>query len=398
MIYLDNGATSFPKPKGMVAAMEECILKYCGNPGRSGHEMSLKTGEKVYRAREAVARLFHIESGERLVFTKNTTEALNMGLQGVLRAGDHVVTTSMEHNSVLRPLKSLERKGITQTIIRAGKDGFVRPSDFEKCLKRNTRLFVVTAASNVTGTKMPLGEIGQIARRAGVIFMVDGAQGAGCMDLDVSRLCIDMLAFPGHKGLLGPLGTGGLYVSPSVSVRPLMQGGTGTDSKNRIQPVDFPEGFEAGTINAPGIIGLGYSAEYVSKIGVDVIGQYEEELIRALEEKLGNMDFVSLYGTEPEKKTGITLFNVKGFSSEELTSVLNSRYGIAVRGGYHCAGLAHKSIGTWDTGAVRVSVGPYNTPGDMNALAEAVWEIGSRENFLSSSAILSPKKQEKMLY
>lgn len=379
MIYLDNGATSFPKPKGMVAAMEECILKYCGNPGRSGHDMSLKTGEKVYRARQSLAQLFHIESGERLLFTKNTTEALNIGIQGLLRTGDHVITTSMEHNSVLRPLKSLERKGISQTIIRAGKDGFVRPSDFEKCLRRNTRLIVVTAASNVTGTKMPLEEIGQIARRAGAVFMVDGAQGAGSMDLDVNRLHIDMLAFPGHKGLLGPLGTGGLYVGPGVSIQPLMQGGTGTDSRNRTQPADFPEGFEAGTINAPAIIGLGYSAEYVNKIGVDVIGQYEEELIRALEEKLANMDFVRLYGTAPEKKTGITLFNVEGFSCEEITSILNSRYGIAVRGGYHCAGLAHKSIGTWDTGAIRVSVGPYNDMRDISALAEAIWEIGSRE-------------------
>lgn len=379
MIYLDNGATSFPKPKGMVAAMEECILKYCGNPGRSGHDMSLKTGEKVYRARQAVADFFHIESGERLIFTKNTTEALNLGIQGLLKQGDHVVTTSMEHNSVLRPLKSLEKRGISQTIIRADRNGFVPPSSFEKCLRPNTRLIVVTAASNVTGTKMPLWEIGQIARRAGAVFLVDGAQGAGSMSLDVEEFHIDMLAFPGHKGLLGPLGTGGLYVSPAIELRPVIQGGTGTESRSRVQPADFPEGFEAGTINAPAIIGLGYSAEYVAKIGTDVIGAYEEELISALEERLRNMDFVRLYGPAPEKKTGITLLNVDGFSAEEITSVLNSRYGIAVRGGYHCAGLAHKSIGTWETGAVRVSVGPYNTLRDVYALADAIWEIGSRE-------------------
>lgn len=380
MIYLDNGATSFPKPKGMVAAMEECMLKYCGNPGRSGHDMSLKTGEEVYRARRAVADLFHIEEGDRILFTKNTTEALNIGIQGLLKSGDHVITTSMEHNSVLRPLKSLEKKGISQTVIRAGRDGFVPSSDFEKCIRNNTKLIVVTAASNVTGTKMPLEEIGKIARRAGAVFMVDGAQGAGSMDLDVKRIGIDMLAFPGHKGLLGPLGTGALYVSPSVCIEPLIQGGTGTESKSRVQPYDFPEGFESGTVNAPGIIGLGYAADYVNRIGVDVIAQYEEELILCLEEQLANMEFVQLYGTQPSKKTGITLFNIDGLSSEEVTSILNSRYGIAVRGGYHCAGLAHKSIGTWDTGAIRASVGPYNNMKDMNRLADAIWKIGKTEN------------------
>lgn len=376
MIYLDNGATSFPKPKGMVAAMEECMLRYCGNPGRSGHSMSLRTGEEVYRARKAIAELFHISDGSRLLFTKNTTEALNLGLRGILKPGDHVITTSMEHNSVLRPLKFLERKGISQSVIRADREGFVKVTDIEKCIQKNTRLIVVTAASNVTGTKMPLAEIGQLAKRRGILFMVDGAQGAGCMDLDVEKLCISLLAFPGHKGLLGPQGTGALYVAPGLDMEPLLQGGTGTVSKSRVQPQEFPEGFEAGTINAPAIIGLGYSAEYVGRIGVDTIGQYEEALISRLEEKLCNMEFIRLYGPEPSKKTGITLLNVDGYGAEEVTSLLSSRFGIAVRGGFHCAGLAHKTIGTWDVGAVRVSVGPYNRPEDMDALAEALWNIG----------------------
>ena len=378
MIYLDNGATSFPKPRGMMTAMEECILNYCGNPGRSGHAMSLKTGEAVYHARQCVADLFHISDGSRLVFTKNTTEALNLGMRGILEDGDHVITTSMEHNSVLRPLKFLERKGVTQSVIRADREGLIKTSDIEKCITPKTRMIAVTSASNVTGTKMPLAEIGRLARRCGLLFLVDGAQGAGNIELDVEKLNIDLLAFPGHKGLLGPQGTGGLYVAPNLKLKPLLHGGTGTESKSRIQPVEFPEGFEAGTVNAPAIVGLGYSAAFVSRIGPERIGAYEEGLIRRLEEKLREMPFVTIYGPPPQQKTGITLFNIDGCRAEEVTELLSSQFGIAVRGGFHCAGLAHKTIGTWDMGAVRASVGPYNSTADVDALADAVWKIGRK--------------------
>ena len=380
MIYLDNGATSFPKPKGMVAAMEECILKYCGNPGRSGHTMSMKTGEEVYNARKKIARLFNIEQPERLIFTKNTTEALNMGLKGVLRPGDHVVTTSMEHNSVLRPLKALERQGVSQSVVRADREGFLSAAEIEKTLRPQTRLIVATAASNVTGTKLPLAEIGQLARKRGILFMVDGAQGAGSVDLDVKKLNIDLLAFPGHKGLLGPLGTGALYVSPDTPLAHTTEGGTGTESKSRIQPCDFPDGYEAGTLNAPAIIGLGHSADFVYRIGPEVIGKYEEELIGWLDNCLDSMDFVERYGPSACRKTGISLINIRGMDAEEVTEILSRDYGIAVRGGFHCAGLAHKTIGTWDRGAVRISVGPFNTLRDMQQLADAIAEIGRRQN------------------
>lgn len=378
MIYLDNGATSFPKPQDMIRAMEECITLYCGNPGRSGHDMSMKTGEEVYRARRKLAEFFNVENAERLVFTKNTTEALNMGLKGVLKGGDHVVTTSMEHNSVLRPLKALEKKGVKHTIVKADRQGIVKGCDIQKAIRPETRLIIVTAASNVTGSKMPLKEIGELAAKKGVIFMVDGAQGAGSMDLDVKKLNIDLLAVPGHKGLLGPLGTGALYVSPGIKIEPITEGGTGTESKSRLQPEEFPEGFEAGTINAPAIIGLGKSVEFVKKLGTDVIASYEEELITFLDNELMNMDFIQYYGPEAGKKTGISLINVKGTGAEEVTSLLNDNFGIAVRGGYHCAGLAHKTIGTWDTGAVRISVGPYNTKRDIIAVVDALWHIGKR--------------------
>lgn len=375
MIYLDNAATSFPKPRGMIRSMEECILTYCGNPGRSGHRMSIQTGEEVYKTRNAIAEIIGAGKSERIVFTKNTTEAINLGLKGILKSGDHVVTSSMEHNSVLRPLKSLEKKGVFHSIVRAGTDGIVNVMDIEKAIKPNTRLIVLTAASNVTGAKMPLDEISKIARKKGIIFMVDGAQGIGIMNINVEKMGIDILAAPGHKGLLGPQGTGFLYVNDGLRLGCLQEGGTGTDSKIREQPLVFPDGYEAGTLNSPSIIGLGFSTNFVKSIGPEVIGQYEEDLIRYLEEDLRNMDFIKVYGPPPEKKTGITLFNIKDAEGEEVTDILSSEYNIAVRGGFHCAGLAHKTIGTWNTGAVRISVGPFNTRKEMKKLSDALWKI-----------------------
>lgn len=378
MIYLDNGATSFPKPKGMLQAMEECMTKYCGNPGRSGHVMSMKTGEKVYQARRQVAEFLGIDDGERLLFTKNATEALNLGIKGVLREGDGVITTSMEHNSVLRPLRELEKKGVKTFIVEGRKDGFVSPQEIERKIKPNTRLIVITAASNVTGTKMPIKEIGEIASKRRILFLVDGAQGAGSMKLDIGKMNIDMFAFPGHKGLLGPLGTGGLYVRKGIALEPLLTGGTGTESKSRVHPREFPEGYEAGTINAPAIIGLGKSVEYLNKIGVDVIEKYEREIIEYLDNCLDEMDFITKYGPDAKGKTGMTLFNFDGITAEELTAKLSGEYGIAVRGGYHCAGLAHRTIGTWNTGGVRVSVSPFTSKLQVDALVEALWDMGKK--------------------
>lgn len=375
MIYLDNAATSFPKPVGMIRAMEDCLLNYCGNPGRSGHYLSMKTGEEVYKVRHTLAEIIGAENPERIVFTKNTTEALNLGLKGLLKSGDHVLTSSMEHNSVLRPLKALEKKGVTHSIIRAEVDGTLNPLDFEKALRPNTKLLVVTAASNTTGARSPLSELSRIARKRGILFMVDGAQAVGNYPLNVKDFAIDILAAPGHKGLLGPQGTGFLYASPSLKLDSLLEGGTGTDSKNRLQPLDFPDGYESGTINSPSIIGLGASAFFVKKIGAEVIGKYEEALIEDLEEDLRNMDFIRIYGPRPEKKTGITLFNMDGIGAEEVTEILSREHNIAVRGGYHCAGLAHRTIGTRSSGAVRVSVGPFNTKKEMKKLADALWKI-----------------------
>lgn len=379
MIYLDNGATSFPKPPGMIAVMERCMAIYCGNPGRSGHDMSMRTGEEVYKARRALAKLFGIVEPERILFTKNATEALNQGIRGVLTQGDHVITTAMEHNSVLRPLKELESEGIAHTIIGCGRDGMVSPAAVEEAIRPNTKLIVCTHASNVTGTIMPVTEIGALAQEHGILFLVDGAQSAGSVPIDVARMNIDLLAVPGHKGLLGPLGTGMLYVREGLTPKPLLFGGTGTESKKRKQPCEFPEGYEAGTINAPGIIGLSHGAEFVWKTGVDRIGKYEEELTRPLDESLRAMNGVTVYGPEDcSRKTAIVTFNVDGKGCEQVAQELNNHFGIAVRAGFHCAGLAHKSIGTWEEGAVRMSPGPFNTKKEIAKVIDAVYKISLR--------------------
>ncbi len=376
MIYLDNGATSFPKPKGMMNAMVECMRDYCGNPGRSGHRMSMKTGEEIYKARKELGKLFHIEDCGRIIFTSNTTESLNLGIKGVLEQGDHVITTSMEHNSVLRPLKMQEDSGVETTIVKCAGDGSLNVEALKKEIKDNTKLIVCTHASNVTGTILPVKEIGALAKQKGILFMVDGAQSAGCIPIDVIDLKIDMLALPGHKGLLGPMGTGMLYVSDSVAIRPLKEGGTGTKSRELDQPMDFPDGYEAGTVNAPGIIGLGHSCSYISEIGVENIRAYEEELTSALDEALRNMDNVRVYGPwDCRKKTGVVTFNVNHLGCEEVSERLSTDYEIASRGGYHCAALAHKTIGTYETGAVRLSVGPYNTKREIKMAIEAVYQI-----------------------
>ncbi len=375
MIYFDHSATSFPKPKGMVEAMADCMLHYCGNPGRSGHRMSMKMGEEIYETRRSLAELLNIEHPERLIFTKNTTESLNLALKGFLKEGDHVVTTAMEHNSVLRPLKELEKDNVRHTIVKAGTSGGISVEDIARAITPATRLIVMTGASNVTGTIMPVEEVGILAESKGIPLLIDGAQCAGSVPVDVKKMRISMFAFPGHKGLLGPQGTAGLYVKPGISIRPILSGGTGIASKMQTQPLDYPEGFEAGTVNGPGIVGLRYAVGAVKSIGVETIQYYERELIWILEERLRNMETVKCYGPEGAGKTGVCLFNMKGLSSEEVTDRLSREYGIAVRGGYHCAPLAHKALGTWNSGAVRLSTGPFNTRKEIKAAADAIWHM-----------------------
>lgn len=376
MIYLDNGATSYPKPPEVMETMIDVMANYCANPGRSGHFMAARTAQEIFRARLSLARLFNIGDPGRIIFTGNCTEALNMGLKGILRPGDHVITSSMEHNSVLRPLYRLQKEGVETSVVRGYKDGKVSAERIRKAIRRNTRLIIVTAASNVTGTKMPLEEIGRTALRNGILFMVDGAQGAGHMDIDVKRQHIDMLAVPGHKGLMGPQGTGFLYIRNGLALEPILEGGTGTSSAKLSQPLDFPEGYEAGTVNSPGIIALGEAARVIYRIGIDVIEEHERRLTEKLQRGLAEIKGVELYGPEDtHEKTAIVTANIGGMDCEEAAAVLNDRYGIAVRAGLHCSGAAHETIGTLAAGCIRLCPGIYTTEKEIEETIKAFGEI-----------------------
>ena len=376
MIYLDNGATSYPKPPEVIETLLDVTENYCANPGRAGHFMAARTAQEIYKTRLAVARLFNIEDAGQVIFTKNCTEALNLGLKGILRPGDHVITTSMEHNSVMRPLHRLEREGVRLSIVNCSSEGRLDPADIKKEIRRNTRLIVVTAASNVTGTKMPLAETGRLAVRHGILFMVDGAQGAGHMHIDVKEQHIDLLAAPGHKGLLGPQGTGFLYRRKGIELSTMIEGGTGSRSGELEQPADFPEGYEAGTVNAPGIIALGAAARVVNKIGIDVIEEHERRLTEKLQLALAEIPGVRIYGPQDtHERTAVVAMNIEGMDCEEVAELLSSRHGIAVRAGFHCSGAAHKTIGTEQTGCVRFCPGLYTTDGDIAEAAAAVRQI-----------------------
>lgn len=379
MIYLDNGATSFPKPRQVVDEMTEALLYYCANPGRGAHFMAARTAHEIYKTRLAAASLFNIENAGRIVFTKNCTESLNLAIKGVLKSGDHVITSSMEHNSVLRPLVELNRKNVSLTIVKCDERGVLNPQDVKNAVRENTKMIVMTAASNVTGTKMPLESVGKIAAKEGVLFMVDGAQGAGHMSLDVKKNYIDILAAPGHKGLMGPQGTGLLYVGEGIEIRPLLSGGTGSKSKELNQPVDFPEGYEAGTLNAPGIIGLGAGIRFINKIGAEAIGEHERRLTEKLQKGFEQIRGVKIYGpVDTADKTAVVALNIQGHDCEEVALILDDKYGIEVRAGFHCSGIAHKTIGTENTGCIRFCPGFYTGEKEIEDTIKAVKEIAGK--------------------
>lgn len=378
MIYLDNGATSFPKPRQVTDAVMEAMTQYCANPGRSSHFLAARTAQEIYKTRAALVLLLGLEDAGRIVFTKNTTEALNLALRGILRPGDHVVTSSMEHNAVLRPLKALEKQGVKTTIVRCDQEGRLDPGKVRDALRPETRMIVLTAASNVTGTVMPVEEVGRMALRRGILFCVDGAQGAGHMVIDAKAQHMDLLAVPGHKGLLGPQGTGFLYVRPGISLHPILDGGTGSRSKELDPVVEFPESFEAGTVNAPGIIGLGAAARLLNKIGVEAVVRHERELTQMLQRGLQAIPGVRVYGPpDSRERTAVAAWNLEGKSCEEIALLLNDRFGIAVRAGFHCSGMAHETIGTGDLGCVRMCPGFYTSEAEIRQTVEAVKELAA---------------------
>lgn len=374
MIYLDNAATSWPKPDAVGEAMVACIKNYGANPGRSGHRLAMQAGEKIYECRENLARLFGIGDPLRIAFTANATEAINLAVKGLLAAGDHVLISSMEHNAVVRPLKKLESRGVELSIVKADPGGRVDLKDIEKSIKPNTRLLIVTHASNVTGTVNDVQSIGSLARAHKIIFMVDAAQTAGKYPVDVELMNIDLLAFPGHKGLLGPQGTGGLYVREGLTLDTLKEGGTGSVSKSLEQPDFLPDRYESGTLNTPGIAGLNEGVKYILDTGIDNIRQHEKQLEEQMLKGLGQIPGVKAYGSN-NPELGVISITIDGRDCNEVGNELDDKYGIAVRGGLHCAFLAHETMGTQNTGTVRFSIGPFNTTGDIEQAITAVKTI-----------------------
>ncbi len=378
MIYLDNAATSFPKPERVYVEMDKCMRQYCANPGRSGHRLALEAGRAIYRTRERLCRLFNIESPMQVVFTSNATEALNLGIKGLLKEGDHVVTTSMEHNSVARPLTALKAKGVSVTYIGCDSKGHLNPRDIERAIKKNTALIIITHASNVTGTLMPVKEVGCIAKERGIPFMLDAAQTAGIYDIDVKDMNIDILAFPGHKGLMGPQGTGGLYISENLDVLQMKEGGTGSRSEELDQPIVVPDRYESGTPTTAGIVGLGEGVGFILERGTAAIRGHEEELTGMLLQGFSQIKGVKIYGpANPRLQAGVVSINIGDGDSGEISYILDRSYGIATRSGLHCSPLAHRTIGTFDQGTVRFSIGYFNTREDIEAAVRAVEEIAA---------------------
>jgi len=383
VIYLDNAATSFPKPQCTAEAVYSFLTGIGANPGRSGHAMSVEAARTVYEAREAVNSFFGGPDPLRVVFTMNATYGINMALKGFLKPGDRVITTSMEHNAVMRPLRSLESEGIVLSIIPCGSDGTLDPADVKKALEQKADMVVMAAASNVTGTIMPVREVGTLARERGIPFLVDTAQAGGVVPLSMEKDCIDLLAFTGHKALYGPPGTGGLIFGKSVDpeeFRPLIEGGTGSRSEEEYQPGFLPDRFESGTSNAAGLAGLNAALKWLKSEGQSRILEQEQSLAARLAGGLAAIPGVLVYGPGDRAKcTGVASFTLRGREVSEIGEILDDSFGIMTRVGLHCAPSAHKTIGTFPAGTVRMSVGAFTSHEDIDTAAAAVEALAGED-------------------
>jgi cysteine desulfurase family protein len=377
MIYLDNAATSFPKPEAVYQILNRFARQDLANPGRAGHKMALAAERALDDARHLLNQFFRGESPERFVFTLNCTDALNMAFKGVLADGDHVVTTDLEHNSVSRPLRALELPGrIALTRVCADGGGTVDPDAIRRAITPRTRLIALTHASNVLGTVQPIGEVGAIARTRDLLFLVDAAQTAGVLPIDVQALHIDLLAFPGHKSLFGPTGTGGLYVGSRARLRAWREGGTGGDSSSETQPQEFPYFLEGGTPNVLGVAGLTAGVKYVQEQGLDRIHTHEVGLTERLWRRLDEIGGCQVFGHRDfSRRVGTLSFRCESLAAAELGGILDQAFDVAIRPGLHCAPYIHRSIGTFPEGTVRVSPGPFNTKEDIDHLSRALAEI-----------------------
>ena len=376
MIYLDNAATSWPKPPAVIQAVADFIKRGCANPGRSAHAMARMADDAVMHTREILAGFFNISNPLRIVFMPNTTYALNAAIHGIINPGDHVVTTMMEHNSVLRPLSTLEKAGtIRLDFIEPDRFGRITIQSIKKAVTKSTSVFCMTLSSNVTGAVMPVAEAGRHCRANGVLFLVDSAQGAGAIPVDVENMCIDILAFSGHKGLLGLQGAGGLYVRDNVAVRPIVQGGTGSFSDSLEQPDMLPDAPESGTQYLPGIVCFGKGVQYIIDTGISAIFLKKQRLLRMLMEGIDKESNITVYSPPPESNSGILAFNIADMDSSEVAYILDKKFGICVRSGLHCAPLAHRSLGTRDSGIVRISPGFFNDENEIDLTVKAIQGI-----------------------
>lgn len=380
MIYLDNAATTLQKPPEVVEAVMYA-MGHMGNSARGVHEESLTASRIVYSTREAVAKLFHCERADHVIFTSNSTEALNTAILGTIQAGDHVITTDLEHNSVLRPLYRLEReREVSLSFVEADKKGRIRYEDFLEKKRENTRAIVCTHASNLTGNVLDLKKIGEIAKRLGLLFIVDASQTAGVLPIDMQRMKIDILCFTGHKGLFGPQGTGGFCVRPDIDISPLKVGGSGIHTYDKEQPRELPTRLEAGTLNGHGIARLGAGIAFIQKIGMDEIYRHEKQLMQRFYEGVSKIFGVTVYGDfSTEKRAPIVTLNIREYDSSLVSDELDYTYGIATRPGAHCAPRMHEALGTVKQGAVRFSFSWFNTEEEVDAAILAVKKIASEE-------------------
>ena len=379
MIYFDNAATTLRKPDCVIQAVVQAMQSF-GNSGRGVHGGALSASRIIYDARAALAQLFGAESPERIAFTANSTQALNTAIKGILNPGDHVITTALEHNSVLRPLYELEDGGVELTILPADSLGNIRYEDFEQEIRPNTKAIVTTHGSNLTGNLLDIGKIGAIARRLGLIYIVDASQTAGVFDIDVQKMGIDILCFTGHKGLLGPQGTGGLYVRSGLEIRPLLSGGSGVQTYLRAHPPQMPTALEAGTLNGHGIAGLGAAVRHLFEIGLDTIREKERALMTLFYQEVIQIPGIKVYGDFTSMdRCAIVSLNVRDYDSGEVSDALSEQYGIATRPGAHCAPLMHKALGTVEQGAVRFSFSHYNTEEEIKIAVSALRELAQEE-------------------
>jgi cysteine desulfurase family protein len=378
IIYMDNAATSWPKPEETITAMVEYAQSVGANPGRSGHRLSVDAGRVILDTRESVAQIFGVRNLLRVVFTKNATEALNIAIRGLLKPGDHVITSGMEHNSVMRPLRTMERRGVELSIVPCSSAGELDPDDVKRLIRKNTRAIYLTHASNVTGTLMPISEVGKIARDRGVLFCVDAAQTAGVIPIDVEAMSIDILAFTGHKSLFGPQGTGGLYLADGLEkkIDPIMTGGTGSRSESEEQPEFLPDRYESGTPNTIGIAGLGAGIRFIGSVGIETIRKKEMSLAAMLMEGLRSMPEVTLYGCgDAARQTAVISFTISGMGPAEVAMILDEEFSIMSRPGLQCAPAAHRTIGTFSAGTVRLSPGYFLEESDIRTALSAVDRI-----------------------